>query len=422
MATRVQILNSGAIVQEVTKTGRIPRRPAHEFNLKNKPWAIQPFAIAPVLPGETLKNALLQARVVTDPIKAPLIGWWTEFYLFYVKLRDLDARDELTNMLMVPGANVNGLKSGADMKTGHVMGINYMRLCLDRVVDEYFRDEGDNPPLIETLPAASFKTKENWLDSAKLESALPVGGDDTILPGDAMGDGTIPAGFEQHYQQWLHMKSLKMVDATFEDYLKQFGVRVPAAVREDTHKPELLRYTRDWSYPTNTVDAATGSPSSAVSWSVAERSDKDRFFQEPGFVFGVSVTRPKVYLGRQFSRAVSMLDDAMAWLPALMSGDPYTSLKRFGANEGPLAAGDARHPSEAYWVDVRDLFLYGDQLRSDWNDDSGINAVPYPADSLQRRYATEADATALFKDPAKSWVRMDGVLNLDILGAQRDAT
>ena len=53
-------------------TGRRPRRPSHPFQVRHEPFQIQPFFIAPVLPGETMKNLLLQSRAVTLPLKNPL--------------------------------------------------------------------------------------------------------------------------------------------------------------------------------------------------------------------------------------------------------------------------------------------------------------------------------------------------------------
>ena len=63
------------VVNELPQTGRVMRRPVHTFQLRQRPFAITPFMIAPVLPGETMKNLLLQSRAVTDPIKNPLVGW-----------------------------------------------------------------------------------------------------------------------------------------------------------------------------------------------------------------------------------------------------------------------------------------------------------------------------------------------------------
>ena len=86
------------LVQETARQTRTMRSPKHTFNLVTRPWQIQPFMIAPVLPGETLKSLTMQARVVTDPVKSKLVGWWHETYFFYVKHRDLTFRDQMIAM------------------------------------------------------------------------------------------------------------------------------------------------------------------------------------------------------------------------------------------------------------------------------------------------------------------------------------
>lgn len=425
------MLNAQIISEAVKKAGRKPRNPSHDFALSTMPYAIQPFAIAPVLPGETMKNALLQARVVTDPIRNPLIGWWSEWYLFYVKLRDLDKRDALTDMILTPGRAVNDLVGGydPDCYTGNGQ-MAYVRMCLDRVVSEYFRDEGDNPPLLQFLtsavglPPATIATRERWSQSAKLASQVVV--DDGELPGEGLDVEPVP-GFEQHHEQWRHMRALELTTATFEDWLRQFGVKTPKAQDpEEEHRPELLRYVRDWTYPSNSVDATDGSVSSVCSWSIAERADKDRFFKEPGFIFGVTVTRPKIYMGRQNGSAVTMLNDAFSWLPAVLANEPYTSLKKLAPTVGPLGSdSDLYRPSEDIWVDIKDLFLYGDQFTNLNGNDAGQaqewNMVARPKSNLERRYLSVPEIQTLFKG-ANTRVRIDGVLNLNIHGAQTETS
>jgi len=128
------------------QTARETRRPTHTFNLRHIPYQIQPFFIAPVLPGETMKNLVMQARVVTDPVVNPLIGWWLEYYIFYVKHRDLNIRDQLTDMVLNPSFDPTtpvDITEAADLKYFHVSaGINWARQCLERVVEEFFRNEG----------------------------------------------------------------------------------------------------------------------------------------------------------------------------------------------------------------------------------------------------------------------------------------
>ena len=91
------------VVQPIGQSTRALRRPSHQFQLRHRPYQIQPFALAPVLPGGTLKAGLMQARVVSDPIKNPLIGWWSEWFLFYVKLRDMPDSSHFQNMVLNVG-------------------------------------------------------------------------------------------------------------------------------------------------------------------------------------------------------------------------------------------------------------------------------------------------------------------------------
>lgn len=430
------VVDTATIAETVAKQGRVNRNPEHSFNLSVLPYAIQPFMIAPVLPGETMKNALLQARAISDPIASDNIGWHSEWYVFYVKLRDLDIRDDLTNMLLVPGgavpewAHANGFRDMHCYNADH--GVNYTRLCLDRVTAEYFRDEGDNPAFVDApitasagpgLPPATFMTKERWMDSAKLESAVPAGDDGELDIGNEFSDFGVPPEYASHFEQYQRMRALKLTEVTFADWLAQFGIKAPREIREDLHRPELLRYVRDWTYPANTVDPTTGVPNSVVSWAIAERLDKARFFNEPGFIFGVTVYRPKVYLGRQHQAAVEMLTTAQSWLPALLNGDPYTSLRRFAVTDGPLGHESAEYrPTEAYWVDMRDLFLYGDQFTNNWERTDAFNSIARPSANLERRYLSTAEIKALFKDANKSRIRIDGVMQLTIAGHQRDYT
>ena len=100
------------------------------------------------------------------------------------------------------------------------------------------------------------------------------------------------AAFQNAYDQYQYMRENAVTEATFEDYLRTFGIRAEAGQKEDEHKPELIRYVRDWAYPSNTINPTDGSAASALSWAVAERADKARFIREPGFLFGVTVTRP----------------------------------------------------------------------------------------------------------------------------------
>lgn len=404
------------------RVNRVLRKPVHHFQLRQRPWQIQPSFIAPVLPGETLKNLLLQARVVSDPIKNPLIGWWYEHYVFYVKHRDLADRDTLEDMMLDPNWNPAAMQSAAEVETYHVGSrINWAKKCLQRVTEEYFRNEDEtwnaftiNSNAGTALPVASVNDS-SWLDSvrndADYESIDPVvqDGADT---GTALNASEVQNALRMYQLQRMN----NFTDMSYEEFLSTYGVHVDIP---EQHRPELVRYVRDWTYPTSHIDPSTGAPTSACSWKVAERADKDRFFKEPGFLFGVCVVRPKVYRSKQAGSVVDLMESAFTWLPALLRDDYSASFLRVptGAT-GPLSAN-----TDEYWIDVKDLLLYGDQFVNFALTATDAGMVALPTAALQKRYAAAADADALFVSAAPAnQIRQDGICSLQILGAQRDTS
>lgn len=402
------------VVEAAPHVKRTPRKPQHSFQLRHRPYQITPFMLAPVIPGETMKNLLMQARVVTQPIANPLIGWWIEYYFFYVKLRDLNNRELMESMILDLNTDMAAANDAvAKPQHYHHSGINYTKLCLDRVVDEYFRDEGEDTTtnVLDNLPLAQIQGN-SWLDSLYAASELPTGTVDV----DGTEDEFDLAEFEGKYQTWLLLRQQKMTEMDFEDYLASYGVRRSLAQK---NKPELIRFVREWSYPSNTVEPSSGVPSSAVSWSVAERADKDRFFSEPGFLFGVTVARPKVYLSGQRESAAHLMSDTFAWLPAVLRDNPETSLRKVAQGTGPLGG---VFTTDDYWVDLRDLLMYGDQFVNFTLDktDAGLVALPKTTHKASR-YVSGTDIDALFSGDNK-YVAQDGIVSLNILGTQVDHT
>lgn len=405
------------ILKPVGKLGRKHRKPQHTFQLRHMPWQIQPFMIAPVLPGETLKNILLQSRCVTKPIKNGLVGWWMEHHFFYIKHRDLDDRELFTGMMLDPDADTSSLNSAANVKTYHFgTSIDWVKLCLNRVRDTYFRDEEEIGTTFEIdgLPVAQIGN-QTWADSLVPEDHF---GASTDLDVDTNADDTITASeIDNTMRMWEFLRANKLTDASYEDYLATFGIRSPPA---ENHRPELIRSSRNWSYPVNHVEPTTGVPASAVSWAVAERADKDRFFSEPGFIFGVTIARPKVYYSKQSGSISSVMNDAISWLPAILSDDPYTSVKPFAAGANPLPAA-----TDGYWIDVKDYLLYGEQFINFSLADTAANLVALPANAIgNKRYPAAGDVNGLFTGAtdAARVVEQDGIVSLDILSHMVDTT
>jgi len=218
---------------------------------------------------------------------------------------------------------------------------------------------------------------------------------------------------------------------TYEDFLRSYGISVPGA---QEHKPELLARYSDFQYPSNTVDPATGLPSSACSWVFNNTVRDPKFIKEPGFIFGVSIARPKVYYGGLAGSLASHMTRAWDWVPNYLNEGaadpaPFTSLKKFGSDTGPL--GDRTTATDGYWVDMRDLFIYGDQWQNSLAFDpaqapgtgpANVNSFPLPPgdNHHEYKYPTDAMVSSLFKTAGN--IRRDGYVSLSIKGMQVDYT
>lgn len=417
---------------DMPKVGRVMRRPQHSFHIRQKPFIIQPFMIAPVLAGETMKSLLLQSRVVSDPIKNALIGWWQEYYFFYVKLTDIDEANgtentqatSLVSMLLnnpswSPASHPDYQATSSPDKYRHTNSMDYISGCMKVIVRDWFRNEDEAwnlaAGLLSALPMASV-AQTNYMDS--LTNAAAIVRPDINV--DINANATITASeVDEALRRWQWARSTGLTDMSYEDYLSSFGINTE--VDHIVGKSELIRYVRQWTYPTNTVEPTTGVPSSACSWSIQERADKDRFFKEPGFLCGFSVTRPKVYFKNLTGAAANELDRALDWLPAHLRADAWSAMKQWSNTTGPVTGiADAG----GYWLDIRDLFMYGDQFTNVALSDVTINLVSLPSSTGGKRYVTSADVDGLFVNAAggKNMIRQDGVVNLAILGSQRDYT
>ena len=152
-------------------TRRNLRHPRHTFSLKHKPYEIQPFMIAPVLPGETMKNLVMQSRVVSDPIKSPIVGWWLDYIYVYVKHRDLDTREYWTAMMLDPEWTPDSsvVRTAASQPLYSFDGaIDWVKLCLEKVVDDHFRNESETWDQFKTPPVSRSRVSIRKVTSTAL--------------------------------------------------------------------------------------------------------------------------------------------------------------------------------------------------------------------------------------------------------------
>lgn len=399
--------------------GRATRRPEHKWYASHYPWELQPICIAPVLPGEKLLQATYQSRAVTDPLTSSVVGWWLDYYWFYVPLSLLD--DYAAFIADVESGDLSGpiaTDTTDDAPcyfdaTANTLGINWLRQCLDVITREWFREEDEKASTIAIrtgYPAVKIR-------SSGIEHSLRASAD--YSAGAALG-ATQRAQEDAHRAyQFLREQSLTQLD--YEDWLRTYGVQAPGALRR--RRPILLRYEQKWHYPSNVVNQATGVPVTAVSWVVANRISKRRFFSEPGFIIGLTSAQPKIYRANQQSFAASVMDRLQYWAPAILRDDELTSLREDTATTSPIYDTIA---AASHWIDCRDLLIYGDQFLG---GNAQSNRLALPTAAFEHKYATQAmvetvASNGIFTNPLDAgqfFVRQDGVVRFAIRGAAEDA-
>ena len=239
---------------------------------------------------------------------------------------------------------------------------------------------------------------------APTDPGIVVGGDDTITMSE----------LERTYLKYQLERLHGTTQLTFEDYQRQFGVNVPEGAIEG--RTELLRHVREYVYPANTV--LSSGLNSAWSWSHSISIDKNRFFREPGFIIGVTVCRPKVYWSGQTSTLSNFLQNAMNWLPPSVQEKVHGPMQEFAASAGPVPSVSG----SSYWVDLRDLFTYGDQFLNFALTATDAGLVAKPTSTLQKKYPELADISGLFTTATSRYIRQDGVCRLEVAGTLRDLT
>lgn len=407
-------------------TNRRVRTPQHTWFVTLRPWLLQPCLCAPVLPGETLKNANVQIRVVSDPVANVVSGWWLEFYMFYVRVGDLPTAtaDQVRKVAADPTQPFTGLADSTDVAYYHTQATyaSWTKKCIEPVVRSYFRREGEewnmNGTMVGTLPMVSI-TGTNILDSAH--------------PVSEVGSGTGSDLWNQQWSVYQNMRSAKLTTNTFEEWLAKYGVAVGPQITEtiqpkpdDFRIPELVRFCRDFAFPTPNIDPTTGTLAATIQWNLAERIDKSRFFAEPGWLCGYMVVRPKVNCWQNMVTSMTdvVQDGNDGFMQPDFDTDPHTSLVKVsnGTVTGANSKGPIFNTTTDYWYDRRDLFLHGDQFlnndtRTTAAGAAGLvgNRVNAPSLSLlAMRYPLVSDMDNMFASPTKNLLRADGICSLRV--------
>jgi hypothetical protein len=415
---QIQVANPGAMRTRHT------RRPNFPIAGTMKPFGLYPIMYHPVLPGETLKSASLRWNIVSQPVKNPLSGAWLETWIFYVKLTDMDP--DLGNMFISDSYSTSGWTSGGNVQpyfaaTGQ---INWGTHLTESVHLHYFRNEGESQRTFTDNGASIRMVKSNnvsWYQNLMFEPA------ETAL------DTSGPRDAHEQLTAWQMVQQMQMTELTYERYLKEYGVRNVESMVAGT--PELLRYARSWTLPANTIDPTDGTPSSAWIWRDEMKAEKDKRFNEPGFLITLASIRPKMFNSMVPNSLSNNLWGFSDFYPAYNLDDPTAGIKNIGTTDSVFDASWNGAESDAPLLyDHRDLLNHGEQFVNDWTN----NPYPHPTNSnmsglaaadpqdVRGEYPSLSDIDALFvasgATEAEKRAQYEGLMSLTIAGHVKDTT
>lgn len=428
MVTGVPMQVDARVVRRQAMGKRQVRRPNHRFNIISKPYQIQPIGIAPVLAGETLQHSLMQAQVWSDPLADGMknIGWWCEYWGFYVKHTDLIGWDtdgqighEMVDMMLTDASlaafqDADGIPPGSTTAWTYCYpgAIDYVYECLKSIVGSYFRDEGEqwDAALVDGVPIASMYPSGQSDAFDKLTMAANYADRSVSVPGDI-------GQLDDYMMHWLALRDAGLTAMDYDDWMRASGgssqLDFDSSQSPRHHFPELCFYAREWSYAFNTVEPTTGVPSTAAGWRISRENKQRRYFPQPGWLILLNCIRPKVYLGTQQGAIAGAMQQRAQWLPAPQVQHHDLGHVSFADTAGPLA----NVMTAGYYIDVRDLLNFGDQFVNYATPASGVSGVPFvalPTVAGQHHYPAATQIMALFANTTTGRIRQDGVCSLSI--------
>ena len=399
------------IVQPGQSKSRVNRNPNFPLQGGLKAMGLYPIAMHPVLPGESLKSLSCKTTVVSAPTKSPLSGAWLERFDFYVRLTDIDRT--LADMFIGQLNDPTGFQASVDRpqyftKAGQ---IDYCYLATKRVVEHYFKDEGQPDRFLTGTDI--FETKLIRQDFS--ESMIKA----TDVPAPTVS--TDADEIAPEHQAFLMMRQMGMQNLSYDEYLRTYGVR---SVNVEEGKPELLHYRRYFSQPSNVIDPTTGAPTGAFYWKVDEKADKPKLFKEPGFVISYMCFKPKVYDTGQVSSVSASMWGFADFMPSYTLPDPAAGIEKVSLDNMPFFSATG---TDEYYIDRRDLLSHGEQFSN------GLGRLGQSSANLRDFSGTEWEArgqylpsdAGVFADSVDAADRLcdyEGLLTMNIAGHIQDNT
>lgn len=357
--------------------GRATRSPEYNFaGTALKEYTLIPTFFAPVLAGDTVFKASVQARSIM-PLQnfARVQGAWFEHWLFYVRIGDMDAGDGY----------------GADNIRGTLMSpqlggytFDWRQMCMNAIWKNYFVDqafvEEDSANGVWSPNKYLRNPRTGWWDSAREYGGAYI---------DPVSD---PDNWDGQWAMYQQMRRAGLTTNTWEEYLAKQGVGVGPQISPDSATspnlrdtkfqiPELVHYSREFVYPQVSMAPSSGgsiSPASTLQWFINDKLPRSRFCAEPGFFVGAMAIRSKVYTKTLGSGAttvgssydpLTLLNTAAGWLPIDFDTDPHTALVRV---EGDYFPGNDTVGTDHEVIDLREQFQYG---ADEWMQDTVRNSA-----------------------------------------------
>lgn len=411
MVGNVQVVQPGA------GRTRHTRRPNFPIAGTMRPFGHYPIMVHPVLPGETLKSAVTRWRVISQPVTNPFAGAWLESWLWYVKLTDLDR--DLGQMFVSDSYSTSGwTASGDNARTFTKSGqIDWIANALNRAHDCFFLNQGETRRTIDGVPMVKLNQK-SWFQNLMFR------------PTEVSVDTTDPFDTSTQLNAWQMLNQMNMTELTYERYLEQYGVQ---SMNLSVGQPEILRYSRSWTQPVSHVNPATGAPSSAWVWSDEMKAEKDKRFDEPGFIIQTACIRPKMYFTEIVASLVGNLWGFTDWFPAYNLADPAAGVRVIQTTDTVFdPALNAAEAADDLLYDHRDLLNHGEQFVNDfttmpyaWPRTTAMSLLQAAnAEDLRGEYCSSTDVDNLFvgTTSATRTCAYEGMVSLQIAGHVQDTT
>ncbi len=416
MTTQIQIIQPGQ-----TRKRHI-RRPNFPIAGAMRPFGLYPIMCHPVLPGETLKSATSKWTVISQPLVNPFVGAWLESWMFYVKLTDINR--SLSEMFISDTFSTSGFTTGTARAPyfNWAGGIDWIAMASERVHDAYFISEGENTRVLTVDFVRKIKlNNRSWYQNLMFE------------PAEVALDTTGERDHDAQMTAWQMLAQMQMTELSYESYLEQYGV---SSMKLGIGDPEILRFTRSWTKPTNVIDPTNGTPTSAWVWNDEMKITKDKRFEEPGFLLQMAAIRPKMYQAGQVASMVGNMWGFTDWYPAYNLTDPTAGVRRIGTdNEVFLSTLNEAEGEVQLLYDHRDLLNHGEQFVNDFTPQHALPfadsesggwqtiAAADPAD-VRGEYASDQSIQDIFSGTTNDTEKClyEGMTSLTIAGHVTDTT